>query len=408
MTLSVAQLIREMVLLRGEAAYIDSYLFRTTFVQGATAALLILKTDEDRKSGVQGRDSGSIKCFTVGSEMASFAATITSWSEFLESRLTYGFEEDLDYFESTCVDSTSKERVFYFGHALRDSRGKNFGCAIYSAKTASSHERMDSQIGEFAQLCFARLMSPYQALWIAEFEKKFDVANLQASVFPIFGDIIRNLGHDINNHLATLSLQLQSLSHSSDSPSYIKTGVSRSMLSIQRIDRSVNVLEAFSSIVLNESNTSFLESYLQATFETLRKDFKKVFISVLVDENFKLNSLISLDGPCLLFLIHNFLRAANLVTPMEPDGPRPVSVHLRSCGRHSHCVTVSVSAQVRTLIDPVLEIINNRPDDKIGGAQPPPLVVVSRAAKKLGAEYTVLRSGEAEVTFELHIPLVSS
>ena len=407
MTLSIAQLIREMVLLRDESAYIDSYLFRTTFLQGATGALLILRTDGSNEVGVQSRDSGSIKCYAVGSEMASFAATITSWSVFSESRLTYGFEEDLDYFEATSIDGTSKERMFYFGHALRDGRGENFGCVIYSSKTASSHDIMDSHIGEFAPLCLVRLMAPAQALWISEFEKAFSVAHIQHSIFPIFGDIIRLLGHDINNHLATLSLQLQSLNDSSDSPSYLKTGISRSMQAVQRIDRSVEVLEAFSSIVLNESNTSFLENYILATFETLKKDFKKLFVTVSVDQKFELNRHISLDGSCLLFLIHNFLRTAYIVTPEDPESPLAVLVHLRTCSQHSHCVTLSVSANIGSLIDPVIEIIANRQNDKIGGALPPPVVVIMKAAKKLGSEYVVSRN-EEKVTLELHLPLASS
>ncbi len=407
MSLSVAQLIREMVLLRDESAYIDSYLFRTTFLQGATGALLILRTDGSNEVGVQSNHPGSVKCFAIGSEMASFAATITSWSVFSESRLTYGFEEDLDYFESTAIDSTSKERIFYFGHALRDGRGENFGCVIYSSKTASSHDIMDSHIGEFAPLCLVRLMAPAQAHWISEFEKAFSVSHIQHSIFPIFGDIIRFLGHDINNHLATLSLQLQSLSHSGDSPSYLKTGISRSMQAVQRIDRSVEVLEAFSSIVLNESNTSFLENYVMATFETLKKDFKKLFVSVSIDENFEMDRPISLDGSCLLFLIHNFLRTAYIVTPEAPEAPLAVLVHLRTCSQHSHCVTLSVSAHIGSLIQPVIEIIANRQNDKIGRALPPPVVVIKNAAKKLGSEYVVSRN-EEKVTLELHLPLASS
>jgi len=405
--LSVAQLIREMVLLRDESAYIDSYLLSTTFLQGATGALLILRTDGSNEVGVQSNHPGSIKCFSVGSEMASVAATITSWSVFSESRLTYGFEEDLDYFQSTAIDSTSKERIFYFGHALRDGRGENFGCVIYSSKTASSHDIMDSRIGEFAPLCLVRLMAPAQAHWISEFEKAFSVAHIQHSIFPIFGDIVRFLGHDINNHLATLSLQLQSLSHSNDSPSYLKTGISRSMQSVQRIDRAVEVLEAFSSIVLNESNTSFLENYVLATFETLKKDFKKLFVSVSVDQKFEMDRPISLDGSCLLFLIHNFLRTAYIVTPENPEDPLAVLIHLQTCTQHSHCVTLSVSAPIGSLIDPVLEIVANRQNTKIGGALPPPVVVIMKAAKKLDSEYLVFRN-EEEVILELHLPLTSS
>jgi hypothetical protein len=266
---------------------------------------------------------------------------------------------------------------------------------------------MDSHIGEFAPLCLARLMAPAQAHWISEFEKSFSVAHIQHSIFPIFGDIIRYLGHDINNHLATLSLQLQSLSHSSDSPSYLKTGISRSMQAVQRIDRSVEVLEAFSSIVLNESNTSFLENYVMATFETLKKDFKKLFVSVSIDENFEMDRPISLDGSCLLFLIHNFLRTAYIVTPEAPEAPLAVLVRLHTCSQHSHCVTLSVSAHIGSLIQPVLEIIANRQNDKIGRALPPPVVVIMKAAKKLGSEYVVSRNDE-EVTLELHLPLASS
>jgi hypothetical protein len=273
MTPSVAQFIREIVLLRNESEFVDAYLFRTTFQQGATGALLILKVDTDTDSGFTTKGKPSVKCFSLGPEMASHAAAITSWSEFSERRHTFGFEEDLDYFESTYMDSTSNEQGFYFGHALRDGRGECCGCVIYSSKTASSHERMDSLIGEVTPLCLARLLAPGQALWIEEFEKRFQVANLRHSVFPIFGDSIRKLGHDINNNLATLSLQLQSCGNNADSASYISTAVSRSMLTVRRIDRSVEVLEAFSSIVLNESNTSHLENYVMATFETLRKDY---------------------------------------------------------------------------------------------------------------------------------------
>ena len=396
-----------MVLLRDESAYVDSYLFRTAFLQGATGALLVLRTDGDNEVGAKSRDPGSIKCYAVGSEMRSLAATITSWSDFSESRLTYGFEEDLDYFEASSIDGTSKERMFYFGHALRDGHGENFGCVIYSSKTASSHDSMDSHIGDFAGLCLVRLMAPAQAHWISEFEKAFSVAHIQHSIFPVFGDFIRKLGHDINNHLATLSLQLQSLSHSSDSPSYIKTGISRSMLSVQRIDKSVGVLEAFSSIVLNESNTSFLENYIMATFETLRKDFKKLFVSVSVDQKFEPDRPISLDGSCLLFLIHNFLRTSYIVLPYDPENPLAVLIHLRTCTQHSHCVTLSVSADIGSVIQPVLDIVANRQMDKIGRALPPPVVVIMKAAKSLGAEFIVFRN-EEEVTLELHLPLASS
>ena len=405
--LTVAQLIREMVLLRDESAYVDSYLFRTTFLQGATGASLVLRTNGRNEFGGQSGPSGSVKCFAVGSEMESFAGTITSWSVFLESRLLFGFEEDADYFEATSIDSASKEPKFYFGHALRDGRGENFGCVIYSSKTASSHDRMDAQIGEFAPLCLARLMAPAQAHWISEFEKAFSVAHIQHSIFPIFGDIIRFLGHDINNHLATLSLQLQSLGHNSDSPSYFKTGISRSMQSVQRIDRSIQVLEAFSSIVLNESSTSFLENYIMATFETLKKDFKKLFVSVSVDQNFEMDRPISLDGSCLLFLIHNFLRTAYIVSPDNPEDPLAVLVHVHTCSQHSHCATLSVSADIGSLIQPVLEIIANRQNDKIGRALPPPVVTIMKAAKKLGSDYVVRRNEEV-VTLELHLPLASS
>ena len=113
MTFGVAQLIREMVLLRDESEYLDSYLFRTAFAQGASGALLILKTEELQASQVKTEESGFVKCFSIGFEMDLFAATLTSWNKFLESRLKYGFEEDLDYFEATCIESTSKEQIFY-------------------------------------------------------------------------------------------------------------------------------------------------------------------------------------------------------------------------------------------------------------------------------------------------------
>ena len=404
MTLSVAQFIREIVLLRNESEFVDAYLFRTTFQQGATGALFILKVDTDTDSGFTTKGKPSVKCFSLGPEMASHAAAITSWSEFSERRHTFGFEEDLDYFESTYMDSTSNEQGFYFGHALRDGRGECCGCVIYSSKTASSHERMDSLIGEVTPLCLARLLAPAQALWIEEFEKRFQVANLRHSVFPIFGDSIRKLGHDINNNLATLSLQLQSCSNNADSASYISTAVSRSMLTVRRIDRSVEVLEAFSSIVLNESNTSHLENYVMATFETLRKDYTKLFLSISTDENFEYDRSISLDGPSLLFLIHNFIRTAYISGPVNSEDPIAVMINASACKQHSNCAMLSVSAEIRTLIDPVLEIIANRQTGKIGGALPPPVVIVIDAARKLGAEYIVLKN-ENTVTLEMHLPL---
>jgi hypothetical protein len=404
MTLSVAQLIREIVLLRNESEFVDAYLFRTTFVQGATGALLILSVDTDSDSGFTAKSEPSFKCFSLGSEMASHAATFTSWSEFLECRHKFGFKEDLDYFESTYMDSTSNEPGFYFGHALRDGRGECCGCVIYSSKTASSHERMDSLIGEVTPLCLARLLAPAQALWIEEFEKRFNVSNLRHSIFPIFGDSIRKLGHDINNNLATLSLQLQSCRHNADSASYISTAVARSLLAVQRIDQSVEVLGAFSSIVLNESNTSHLENYVMATFETLRKDYTKLFLSISIDENFEYDRAISLDGPCLLFLIHNFIRTTYISGPVNNEDPIAVMIHADACKQHSNCATLSVSAEIRPLIDPVLDVIASRPNDKIGGALPPPVMIVINAARKIGAEYVVIKSEET-VTLELHLPL---
>ena len=316
MTYSVAQLIREAVLLRDETSFVESYLFRTTFVQGATGALLILRADAKSKSDLKTENSDSVTCFSVGLEMASLATKITSWSKFLESRVKYGFEEDLDYFESTFIESTSKEPIFYFGHALRDGTGKIYGCVIYSANAASSHEHLQSQIGDFASLCFVRILAPAQARWIAGFEKTYSVNNVNQSVFPVFADFMRRLGHGINNNLATLSLQLQSLGMNSDNPSVVKTGISRSMLSIKRIDDSIQVLEAFSSIIVNESNTSFLDNYIMAEFEILKRDFFSTFLSVSTDQNFQFNRSINVDGPSLLFLIHNFLRFALVVSPL--------------------------------------------------------------------------------------------
>lgn len=407
MTLSVAQLIREIVLLRNESEFVDAYLFRTTFQQGATGALLILKVDTDTDSGFTTKGKPSVKCFSLGPEMASHAAAITSWSEFSERRHTFGFEEDLDYFESTYMDSTSNEQGFYFGHALRDGRGECCGCVIYSSKTASSHERMDSLIGEVTPLCLARLLAPAQALWIEEFEKRFQVANLRHSVFPIFGDSIRKLGHDINNNLATLSLQLQSCSNNADSASYISTAVSRSMLTVRRIDRSVEVLEAFSSIVLNKSNTSFLESYVTATFTTLTTHFPKQFLTVSVDQNLELDTPIALDGPCLLFLIHNFLRTSYIVTPEISDDPLIANCVIGKCSEHLNCATLSISALLGPAIDPVMDFIRAYSGHKIGGPLAPPVITVMNAAKKLGAEFKVLRKFD-EVTLELHLPLESS
>ena len=407
MTFGVAQLIREMVLLRDESEYLDSYLFRTAFAQGASGALLILKTEELQASQVKTEESGFVKCFSIGFEMDLFAATLTSWNKFLESRLKYGFEEDLDYFEATCIESTSKEQIFYYGHALRDGLGENCGCVIYSSTTASNHERMHSLIGGFTPLCLARLMAPAQAQWISEFEKSFQVAHINQSIFPIFGDIVRTLGHEINNVLATISLQLQSLSHNSESSSYVQTGVTRSLQAVQRIDRSVEVLEAFSSIVLNKSNTSFLESYVTATFTTLTTHFPKQFLTVSVDQNLELDTPIALDGPCLLFLIHNFLRTSYIVTPEISDDPLIANCVIGKCSEHLNCATLSISALLGPAIDPVMDFIRAYSGHKIGGPLAPQVVTVMIAAKKLGAEFKVLRKND-EVTLELHLPLESS
>jgi hypothetical protein len=405
MSLSVAQLIREAVLLRDEATFVDAYLVRTTFIQGATGALLILHTDADTKFGLKTEPSDSIKCFSVGFEMTSFATKITSWSEFLESRLKYGFEEDLDYFESTCIDSTSKERIFYFGHALRDGTGQSRGCVIYSANAASSHELMQSQIGEFGPLCFVRVMGLSQAIWISEFEKRFSVSHISHSVFPVLADSMRKLGHGINNHLATLSLQLQSLSSNSTSSSVVKTGVSRSLLAIKRIDDSIQVLEAFSSIILNESSTSFLENYIIATFEILRKDFNSVFLSVLIDQNFDLDKTIIVDGPSLLFLIHNFLRFALVVVPVMSDSaPVMLVCHARGCSQHSDCGVISSSYKLGNTFEPVFAFLDTYKESKIGGPLSPPVIIVMNAAKKLGAEFKIFRDKEESI-IELHLPL---
>lgn len=401
---SVAQFIREAVLLRDETTFVDSYLFRSTFVQGATGALLILKTGSDTKSGFKTEPADSIKCFSVGFEMTSFAKKITSWSEFLDNRLKYGFEEDLDYFESTCVDGTTKEPIFYFGHALRDGRGESHGCVIYSANAASSQERMQSQIGEFSCLCFIRLLAPAQAEWVSQFEKTYSVSHINHSVYPVFADAMRKLGHGINNNLATVSLQLQSLSNNCDSSSVVKTGVARSMQSIKRIDDSVQVLEAFSSIISNESNTSYLENYITATFEILRKDFDRTFLSIVIDQNFQLNRSIDLDGPILLFLIHNFLRFALVVAPSTSESPVMLACRARACNQHSNCATISTSKQVAEVLDSLVEYIANYQHPKIGGSLPPPVVVVMDAAKKLGAEYNIFKDKEESI-IELHLPL---
>ena len=60
MTISVAQIIREAGLLRNEASFVDSYLFRTTFVQGATGALLVLRTNADTKIGLKTERADSV------------------------------------------------------------------------------------------------------------------------------------------------------------------------------------------------------------------------------------------------------------------------------------------------------------------------------------------------------------
>ena len=405
MTLSVAQLIREAVLLRNEASFVDSYLFRTTFVQGATGALLVLRTNADTKIGLKTERADSVTCFSVGFEMTSFATKITSWSEFLESRVKYGFEEDLDYFESTCIESTSKEPVFYFGHALRDGTGKSHGCVIYSANAPSSHERMQSQIGEFGFLSFVTLMAPAQAAWVSQFEVTHSVTHINHSIFPVFSDFMRKLGHGINNNLAILSLQLQSVSNNSDSSSVVKTGVSRSKLSIQRIDESVQVLEAFSSIILNESNCAFLESYIMATFEILRKDFTSIFLSVSVDQNFPFKRSINVDGPSLLFLIHNFLRFALVVAPAVGESPIVLVCHAQACSLHSECATLSLGYKVSQALDPLLEFLAHYQEPKIGGPLPPPVIIVMNAAKKLGAEFVISKNKE-EASLALHLPLV--
>lgn len=406
MALSVAHLVREAVLLQGEASFVESYLFRTTFVQGATGALLILRSDVGSKSGSKTERPDSVTCFSVGFEMASLATKITSWSKFLESRVKYGFEEDLDYFESTCIESTSKEPMFYFGHALRDGVGKSFGCVIYSANAASSYERMQSQIGEFAFLCFNRLLAPAQARWVGQFEKTFGVYNVSQSIFPVFADFMRKLGHGINNNLATLSLQLQSLSNNSDNSSVVKTGISRSMLSIKRIDDSIQVLEAFSSIIVNESNTSFLENYIMAEFDIIKRDFVSTFLSVSVDQNFQFNRSINIDGPSLLFLIHNFLRFALVVSPLIGESPIVLVVHAKTCDKHSNCATIFLSYPLSGKVEPLLEYVVNFQLPKIGGPLPPPVIIVIDAAKKLGAEMLISRVKE-EAKVELHLPLVA-
>jgi hypothetical protein len=406
MTYSVAQLVREAVLLRNEASFVESYLFRTTFIQGATGALLILRDDAESKAGLKTEHSDSVTCFSVGFEMASLATKITSWSKFLESQVKYGFEEDLDYFESTCIESTSKEPIFYFGHALRDGTGKSHGCVIYSANAASSHEHLQSQIGDFASLCFIRILAPVQARWIAGFEKIYSVYNVNQSIFPVFADFMRKLGHGVNNNLATLSLQLQSLGMNSDSPSVVKTGISRSMQSIQRIDDSVQVLEAFSSIILNESNTSLLENYIMAEFDILKRDFNSTFLSVSTDQNFQFNRSINVDGPSLLFLIHNFLRFALVVSPLAGEIPIALVVWAQACGLHPNCATISLSYEVSEKIDPLLKYIADSQILKIGGPLSPPILIVMDAAKKLGAEFLIFRIKE-EAKVELHLPLLA-
>ena len=406
MTLGIAQLIREAVLLRDEASFVESYLFRTTFVQGATGALLILRSDVERKAGSKTERPDSVTCFSVGFEMASLATKITSWSKFLESQVKYGFEEDLDYFESTFIESTSKEPIFYFGHALRDGTGKSHGCVIYSANAASSHEHLQSQIGDFASLCFIRILAPVQARWIAGLEKIYSVYNVNQSIFPVFADFMRKLGHGINNNLATLSLQLQSLGMNSDSPSVVKTGISRSMQSIQRIDDSVQVLEAFSSIILNESNTSLLGNYIMAEFEMLKKDFTSLFLSVSTDQNFESNRSINVDGSSLLFLIHNFLRFALVVSPLVGESPIALVVHAKACDKHSNCATIFLSYPLSGKVEPLLEYVVNFRLPKVGGPLPPPVIIVIDAAKKLGAEMLISKV-EEEAKVELHLPLLA-
>jgi hypothetical protein len=404
MTLGIAQLIREAVLLSDETAFIESYLSETTFVQGATGALLILQSDAESKLGSKTERSDSVTRFSVGFEMTSLATKITSWSKFLESQVKFGFEEDLDYFESTCVESTSKEPTFYFGHALRDGIGKSHGCVIYSANAASSHERMQAQIGSYTSLGLIRLLAPVQARWVSRFEKEYSVTQINHSIFPVFSDSMRKLGHGINNHLATLSLQLQSLGNSSDNPSVVKTGISRSMRAVKRIDDSVQVLEAFSSIILNESNTSLLENYIMAEFEMLRKDFTNLFLSVSTDQNFESNRSINVDGSSLLFLIHNFLRFALVVSPAVENGPLSLVCHARDCSQHSNCAILSIIYEVNEKIDPLLAYIAHFQNPTIGGPLPPPVIIVMDAAKELGAEYVILKDKE-EALLELHLPL---
>jgi hypothetical protein len=404
MTLGIAQLIREAVLLRDEASFIDQYLFGTTSVQGATGALLILRADAESKSGSKTERSDSVTCFSVGFEMTSLATKITSWSKFLESQVKFGFEEDLDYFESIYIESTSKEPTFYFGHALRDGIGKSHGCVIYSANAASSHERMQSQIGRFASLGLIRLLAPAQARWVSQFEKTYSVTQISHSIFPLFSDSMRKLGHGINNHLATLSLQLQSLGNSSDNPSIVKTGISQSMRAVKRIDDLVQVLEAFSSIILNESNTSLLGNYIMAEFEMLRKDFTSLFLSVSTDQNFESNRSINVDGSSLLFLIHNFLRFALVVSPAVEKGPLALVTHIRDCSQHLNCANLSINYEVNEKIDPLLAYIALFQNPKIGGPLPPPVIIVMNAAKELGAEYVILKDKE-KALLELHLPL---
>jgi hypothetical protein len=124
----------------------------------------------------------------------------------------------------------------------------------------------------------------------------------------------------------------------------------------------------------------------------------------LTDENFEYDRAISLDGPCLLFLIHNFIRTTYISGPVNNEDPIAVMIHAGACQQHSNCATLSVSSEIRDLIDPVLDVITSRPNDKIGGALPPPVVIVINAARKIGAEYIVLKN-ENSVTLELHLPL---
>jgi hypothetical protein len=263
---------------------------------------------------------------------------------------------------------------------------------------------MQSQIGRFASLGLIRLLAPAQARWVSQFEKAYSVTQISNSIFPVFSDSMRKLGHGINNHLATLSLQLQSLGNSADNPSVVKTGISRSMRAVKRIDDSVQVLEAFSSIILNESNTSLLENYVMAEFEMLKKDFTSLFLSVSTDQNFKSDRSINVDGSSLLFLIHNFLRFALVVSPAVDKGPLPLVCHTRDCSQHSNCASISISYEVNEKIDPLLAYIAQFQNPKIGGPLPPPVIIVMNAAKELGAEYVILKDKE-KALLELHLPL---